>query len=81
MPVAATDLDEGWNGLPPTDGVLFEGEGVRAVARPSGTEPKLKVYLQVSLPPERSGDLAAARAEASGIMEQLKADMSAALGL
>lgn len=81
VPVAATDLDEGWNGLPPTDGVLFEGEGVRAVARPSGTEPKLKVYLQVSLPPERSGDLAAARAEASGIMEQLKADMSAALGL
>lgn len=81
VPVAATDLDEGWNGLPLTDGVLFEGEGVRAVARPSGTEPKLKVYLQVSLPPERSGDLAAARAEASGIMEQLKADMSAALGL
>ena len=66
----------------PTSGrVLFEGEGVRAVARPSGTEPKLKVYLQVSLPPERSGDLDAARAEAAAVMEQLKADMAAALGL
>ena len=80
-PVTASDLGEGWNGLPPTDGVLFEGEGVRAVARPSGTEPKLKVYLQVSLPPERSGDLDAARAEAAAVMEQLKADMAAALGL
>ncbi|MBB1501422.1 phospho-sugar mutase [Propioniciclava sp. MC1683] len=81
VPVTASDLGEGWNGLPPTDGVLFEGEGVRAVARPSGTEPKLKVYLQVSLPPERSGDLDAARAEAAAVMEQLKADMAAALGL
>ena len=81
VPVAASDLGAGWNGLPPTDGVLFEGEGVRAVARPSGTEPKLKVYLQTSLPPESSGDLGAARAEASGVMERLKADMAAALGL
>lgn len=79
--VEASDLNQGWNGLPPTDGVLLEGEGVRAVARPSGTEPKLKVYLQASLPPERSQDLPAARAEASARLEQLKADMTAALGL
>ena len=52
-----------------------------AVARPSGTEPKLKVYLQVNLPAERSADLAAARAHASATMTQLKADMTAALGL
>lgn len=79
--VTASDLSEGWNGLPPTDGVLFEGDGVRVVARPSGTEPKLKVYLQASLPPARSQDLPAARAEASGRLERLKADMTAALGL
>ena len=79
--VEASDLNDGWHGLPPTDGVLFEGAGVRAVARPSGTEPKLKVYLQVNLPAERSADLAAARAHASATMTQLKADMTAALGL
>ena len=81
VPVTASDLGAGWNGLPPTDGVLLEGDGVRAVARPSGTEPKLKVYLQVALPPERSADLAAARAEASERMEELKAAMASALGL
>ncbi|MDO5534841.1 MAG: phospho-sugar mutase [Propionibacteriaceae bacterium] len=81
VPVEAADLAEGWNGLPPTDGVLFTGEGVRAVARPSGTEPKLKVYLQASVPPGRSGDLAAARAEASAVLERLASDLTAALGL
>ncbi len=79
--VQASDLNDGWNGLPPTDGVLFEGAGVRAVARPSGTEPKLKVYLQVNLPPEQSSDLVLARATAAATMTQLKADMTAALGL
>ena len=81
VPVTAADLDAGWNGLPPTDAVLLEGPGVRAVARPSGTEPKLKVYLQVALPAEESVDLTAARARASELMEDLKADMAAALGL
>ncbi|MFP5416859.1 MAG: phospho-sugar mutase [Actinomycetes bacterium] len=79
--VSAADLGAGWNGLPPTDAVLLEGDGVRAVARPSGTEPKLKCYLEVSLPPERSADLGAARAEASARMERLRADMASALGL
>ena len=80
--VSAVDLSQGWNGLPPTDGVLLEGEGVRAVARPSGTEPKLKVYLQASVPADRSAaDLPAARAEAAAQLAQLRADMTAALGL
>lgn len=79
--VTASDLNEGWNGLPPTDGVLFEGDGVRAVARPSGTEPKLKVYLQANLSAEMSQDLPVARAAASARLAQLKADMTSALGL
>ena len=43
-----TDLAKGSNGLPPTDGLRFDLEdGSRVIIRPSGTEPKLKCYLQV----------------------------------
>lgn len=83
-PVAAVDLSDGFDGLPPTDAVLLTTERFRVVVRPSGTEPKLKCYLQVALPAasEASGDgLAASRAEASGLMERLRADMRDALGL
>jgi len=49
--VEVSDLAEGYQGLPPTDGVLVLTEaGDRVIARPSGTEPKLKCYLEVILP-------------------------------
>ncbi|MFT3861785.1 phospho-sugar mutase [Micropruina sp.] len=80
-PVSAVDLARGSDELPPTDGLLFTGERVRAVVRPSGTEPKLKCYLQVRLPPDASHDLALARAEASGVLARLRADLAGALGL
>lgn len=79
--VEASDLAGGWNGLPPTDAVLVEGPSVRVVVRPSGTEPKLKCYCQVRLSPEASADPAAARAAASEVMERVRADVRAALGL
>jgi len=61
--------------------MLFEGGSVRVVVRPSGTEPKLKCYLQVKLGVEESGDLAAARSRAGALMARARADMAAALGL
>ncbi len=78
-PVTVSDLSDGWGGLPPTDGVLLEGDRVRVVVRPSGTEPKLKCYLQVRVAP--SADVPAARAEAAEVMGRVRAEMGRALGL
>ena len=42
-----TDLSEGSAELPPTDGLRFDlSDSRRVIVRPSGTEPKLKCYLQ-----------------------------------
>ena len=54
---------------------------MHVIARPSGTEPKLKCYLQVRLPQEQSADLPTARAEAAGLMARLRSEMAEALGL
>lgn len=41
------DLQQSYDGLPLTDGLLFHlDSGGRVIVRPSGTEPKVKVYLQ-----------------------------------
>jgi len=78
-PVEMVDLAVGSADLPPTDGVLFSGQRVRVVVRPSGTEPKLKCYLQVRLAP--GTDLASDRAEAAALMAQARDEMARALGL
>ena len=41
------DLAQPTNGLPPTDGLRIWLDGVRLIIRPSGTEPKLKCYVEV----------------------------------
>ena len=79
-PVTVTDLLTGGD-LPPTDGVRLEGETLRVVVRPSGTEPKLKAYLEVRATPEASQDVPAARALAATRIAALRTEMSSALGL
>jgi phosphomannomutase len=78
-PVEVVDLAPGSPHLPPTDAVLLTSELVRVVVRPSGTEPKLKCYLEVRREPRL--EVAAARAEAEHDMRQLRREMSDLLGL
>ena len=74
------DLSEGSAELPATDGIAwFTEANDRVIIRPSGTEPKVKCYLEVYLP--AGEDLAAAKAEAAQRLELFKQDVSAALVL
>jgi phosphomannomutase len=57
------------------------GGGLRVLVRPSGTEPKLKCYLEVVVPVASSRDLAGARAKATKVLEALKSDLASAAGL
>ena len=60
------DLSRGDGGLPPTDGLRwFLADGSRVIVRPSGTEPKLKVYLEAVEPVGTPDRLAAARRTAA----------------
>ena len=73
------DLEEGADGLPPTDGLLFALDDARVIIRPSGTEPKIKCYLQIVTPV--GADLDAAKAIGQAEMSALRASVSVALGL
>jgi phosphomannomutase len=76
------DLERGDGGLPPTDGLRYHLEsGARVIVRPSGTEPKLKCYLEVVVPVDPSGDVDAARIVAARQHAALKRDLAMALGL
>jgi phosphomannomutase len=66
---------------PPVDAVRLLGDGVRAIVRPSGTEPKLKAYLETVVPVHEDAGLIAARGRGEDELDQLRQEMSAALGL
>jgi phosphomannomutase len=62
---------------PAPDVLVLRRDGERLVIRPSGTEPKLKAYLEVVEPP--SDDVAAARARAATRMTSLRKEVEALL--
>ncbi len=59
-------------GLPPADVLIYRLPGARVVIRPSGTEPKLKAYLEV-VEPATPQTLAAARMAATERLGPLRA--------
>ncbi len=81
---SADDLEHPTSGLPPTDALRYLlADGSRVVVRPSGTEPKLKGYLEVVVPVDGDvfGDVASARAEARRRLAAIRSDLASALGL
>jgi phosphomannomutase len=66
---------------PSVDAVRLLGDGVRVIVRPSGTEPKLKAYLETVVPVLDDAGIIAARGRGEDELDQLRAEMSAALGL
>ena len=67
------DLSLGSASLPPTDGLrLTLAGGTRVIIRPSGTEPKLKCYLEVVT--------RGSAPEAAALLATLKADLGVVLG-
>ncbi|TDC75022.1 phospho-sugar mutase [Streptomyces hainanensis] len=88
LPVAgAEDLRAGSAELPPTDGLRYtlagsgEVASARVVVRPSGTEPKLKCYLEVVVPVSDRAALPAARAAATEALAAIRRDLAAAAGV
>ena len=72
--VRMEDLENGADGLPPTDGLRFTLKDARVIIRPSGTEPKLKCYLQVVVPV--TGAIETARKTAQAELEAVRASVA-----
>ncbi|MFI7076054.1 phospho-sugar mutase [Micromonospora sp. NPDC049903] len=66
--------------LPEADVVILRTGAARVVIRPSGTEPKLKAYLEV-VEQVADGDVAAARARAAAAVGELRLEVARALGM
>ncbi len=76
------DLSEGTDTLPPTDGLRYTlADDARVIVRPSGTEPKVKCYLEVVIPVGPDGDVDAARIAAAARLDAIKGDVRRAAGL
>ena len=67
----------------PSSNVLgfYLEDGSRVLVRPSGTEPKIKFYVEVVEPLPDGTTLAEAEARAQDVLAQMEAEMIAAAGL
>ncbi|MFI9581152.1 phospho-sugar mutase [Streptomyces sp. NPDC052236] len=82
--ISAEDLNRGTDRLPPTDGLRYHLDGAfqaRVIVRPSGTEPKLKCYLEVVVPVADASELTPARVRAGELLAGIKRDLSVAAGI
>ncbi|OZM77619.1 phospho-sugar mutase [Pseudonocardia sp. MH-G8] len=71
---------EGWTSeLPAPDVLVLRRAGERLVVRPSGTEPKLKAYLEVVEPVPDAAGLATARAAAEARLADLRTEVTTLL--
>ena len=76
------DLTAGSADLPPTDGLRYRlAAGARVIVRPSGTEPKIKAYLEVVVPVNPEDGVDAARISAAGRLDALGSDIRRAAGI
>ncbi|MBZ5741350.1 phospho-sugar mutase [Nocardioides mangrovi] len=76
------DLSAGSADLPPTDGLRYRlAEGARVIVRPSGTEPKLKCYLEVVVPVDPEDGVDAARIAAAGRLDAIRDGIKQAAGI
>lgn len=55
-----------------TDAIELSGDGLRVIVRPSGTEPKLKAYLEVVVPVFDRSLLHQARSDAASRLDELR---------
>lgn len=68
--------------LPRTDAVVLRTEQLRIVVRPSGTEPKLKCYLEVVVPIDpRATDIRSRRTLAAEKLVAARTEIAGVLGL
>lgn len=79
--IETNDLGRGWAGLPPTEGIrLVTERHDRVIVRPSGTEPKLKCYLEVRESVSTIEELPEARQRSQARLAQLRTLLAQLLG-